>query len=149
MPVLKSLEIGDFGGGRMLRERAVGESLWEAVLPEELRVLPPELAKVDGILDDDRFLAPFRSRLTSRVGRPTIPIESYLRLMYLKHRYGLGTPHHPRRRERGSLHWPRCGGLRWPHPPSGFLFFDLYRIVRPHAVNWLALLGVCCGRARA
>ena len=50
----------------MLRERAVGESLWEAVLPEELRVLPPELGKVDAILDDDRFLAPFRSRLTIR-----------------------------------------------------------------------------------
>jgi transposase, IS5 family len=74
----------------MLRERAVGESLWEAVLPAELRELPPELAKVDAILDDDRFLAPFRSRLTARTGRPTIAIESYLRLMYLKHRYGLG-----------------------------------------------------------
>jgi IS5 family transposase len=74
----------------MLRERAVGESLWEAVLPPELRELPPELGKVDAILDDDRFLAPFRSRLTARIGRPTIPIETYLRLMYLKHRYGLG-----------------------------------------------------------
>jgi IS5 family transposase len=74
----------------MLRERAVGESLWEAVLPEELRELPEELGKVDAILDDDRFLAPFRSRLTSRIGRPTIPIETYLRLMYLKHRYRLG-----------------------------------------------------------
>ena len=71
-------------------ERAVGESLWEAVLPEELRVLPSELGKVDEILDDDRFLAPFRSRLTATIGRPTIPIETYLRLMYLKHRYGLG-----------------------------------------------------------
>ncbi len=74
----------------MLRERAVGESLWEAVLPAELRELPAELAKIDRILDDDRFLAPFRSRLTARVGRPTIPTETYLRLMYLKHRYGLG-----------------------------------------------------------
>jgi transposase, IS5 family len=74
----------------MLRERAVGESLWEAVLPAELRELPPELARVDAILDDDRFLAPFRARLTARVGRPTIPVETYLRLMYLKHRYGLG-----------------------------------------------------------
>jgi len=45
----------------MLRERAAGESLWEAVLPEELRQLPAELGKVDAILDDDRFLAPFRS----------------------------------------------------------------------------------------
>ena len=74
----------------MLRERAFGESLWEAVLPAELRELPPELASVDGILDDERFLAPFRSRLTSRIGRPAIPIEAYLRLMYLKRRYDLG-----------------------------------------------------------
>src|SRR5207245_5857215 len=74
----------------MLRERSVGESLWEAVLPAELRELPAELGKVDAILDEDRFLAPFRSRLTARVGRPTIPIETYLRLMYLKHRYALG-----------------------------------------------------------
>lgn len=74
----------------MLRERAVGESLWEAVLPAELRELPAELGKVDAILDDDRFLAPFRSRLTATIGRPTIAIETYLRLMYLKHRYGLG-----------------------------------------------------------
>jgi transposase, IS5 family len=74
----------------MLRERAVGESLWEAVLPAELRELPAELGKVDAILDDDRFLAPFRLRLTAWIGRPTIPIETYLRLMYLKHRYGLG-----------------------------------------------------------
>src|SRR4051794_17127 len=74
----------------MLRERAMGESLWESVLPAELRELPTELAKVDEILEDDRFLAPFRGRLTARIGRPTIAIETYLRLMYLKHRYGLG-----------------------------------------------------------
>jgi IS5 family transposase len=64
--------------------------LWEAVLPAELRELPPELARIDRILDGDRFLAPFRTRLTARIGRPTIPIESYLRLMSLKHRYRLG-----------------------------------------------------------
>lgn len=74
----------------MLRERAVGESLWESVLPEELRELPEELRKVDSILEDDRFLAPFRSRLTATIGRPTTPVETYLRLMYLKHRYDLG-----------------------------------------------------------
>ena len=54
----------------MLRERAVGESLWESVLPVGLRVLPPELRRVDAILDEDRFLAPFRARLTATtVGR--------------------------------------------------------------------------------
>jgi IS5 family transposase len=74
----------------MLRERSVGESLWEAVLPAELRELPAELSKVDAVLDDDRFLMPFRSRMTAKSGRPTIPIETYLRLMYLKYRYRLG-----------------------------------------------------------
>jgi transposase, IS5 family len=74
----------------MLRERALGETLWESVLPPELLQLPPELGKVDGLLDEERFLAPFRKRLTARTGRPTIPIETYLRLMFLKHRYGLG-----------------------------------------------------------
>jgi len=74
----------------VLQERALGESLWEAVLPEELRQLPAELAKVDAILDEDRFLTPFRARLTATIGRPTIPIESYLRLMFLKYRYGMG-----------------------------------------------------------
>jgi len=64
--------------------------LWEAVLPAELRELPAELRKVDEVLDEDRFMAPFRSRLTATIGRPTIPVETYLRLMYLKHRYGLG-----------------------------------------------------------
>src|SRR5215211_4780076 len=74
----------------MLRERALGESLWEAVLPEELRELPPELAKVDELLAQDRFLEPFRRRLTATIGRPTIPIETYLRLAYLRHRHDLG-----------------------------------------------------------
>jgi transposase, IS5 family len=74
----------------MLCARSVGESLWGSVLPAELRELPAGLGRVDAILDDDRVLAPFRSRLSAGIGRPTIAIETYLRLMYRKHRYGLG-----------------------------------------------------------
>lgn len=74
----------------MLRERVFGESLWGAVLPEQLRELPPELAMVDELLGQERFLEPFRRRLTATIGRPTIPIETYLRLAYLGHRYDLG-----------------------------------------------------------
>jgi transposase, IS5 family len=77
---MTSLEISDFRGCRVLRARAVGESLRESVMPAESRELPEELAKVDAILADDRFLAPFRSRLTATVGPPTIPIETYLGL---------------------------------------------------------------------
>src|SRR5437899_5984255 len=57
----------------MLRERSGGESLWESVLRVELRELPAELAKVDVILDDDRFLAPFRARLTPSAALETAP----------------------------------------------------------------------------
>jgi IS5 family transposase len=49
-----------------------------------------ELAQVDRLLDDERFFAPFRKRFYTRMGRPTIPIATYLRMMYLKRRYKLG-----------------------------------------------------------
>ncbi len=74
----------------MLRLRDPQASLWDPVLPPGAKVLSNELAAVDALLDDDRFLAPFVERFNTRVGRPTIPVETYLRLMYLKHRYQLG-----------------------------------------------------------
>ena len=45
---------------------------------------------MDRLLDDERFLTPFRKRFYTRLGRPTIPVATYLRMMYLKHRYNLG-----------------------------------------------------------
>ncbi len=74
----------------MLRLRDGQAELFDAVMPAEVRTLSPELAAVDSLLDDERFLAPFVARFACPIGRPTIPIETYLRLMYLKHRYGLG-----------------------------------------------------------
>lgn len=74
----------------MLRLRDGQASLWEVALPPGVTILPSELAAIDALLDDDRLLDPFIERFNSRIGRPTIPIETYLRLMYLKHRYSLG-----------------------------------------------------------
>jgi len=65
-------------------------SLWEAVLPPELLKLPDELARVDELLDDPVFFAPFAPFFDLRVGRPSTPMETYLRLMFLKFRYRLG-----------------------------------------------------------
>src|SRR3954469_24917873 len=72
--------------------RTVGDqvSLWEAVLPAELLKLPDELARVDGLLDDPVFFAPFERFFDPRMGRPSTPMETYLRLMFLKFRYRLG-----------------------------------------------------------
>ncbi len=74
----------------MLRLRHEQPSLWESVRPPELFQMDEELAGVDKLLDDERFFAPFRERFYTRVGRPTIPVATYLRMMYLKRRYKLG-----------------------------------------------------------
>ena len=65
-------------------------SLWETVLPPQLFQLNEELTQIDKLLEDDRFFAPFRQRFYTRTGRPTVAVATCLRLMYLKHRYGLG-----------------------------------------------------------
>ena len=75
----------------MLRTRALEVSLWEAVLPEEVLRLPEELARVDVLLDDPVFFAPFTPFFDPRLGRPSTPMEVYLRLMFLKFRYRLAT----------------------------------------------------------
>jgi IS5 family transposase len=58
--------------------------------PEVCLRLPAELERVDAWLDDERFFAPFAPHFSTRTGRPSIPMETYLRLMFLKHRYRLG-----------------------------------------------------------
>jgi IS5 family transposase len=72
--------------------RTVGDqpSLWESLLPEEVLRLPGELARVDALLDDPAFFAPFAAHFDPLIGRPSTPMECYLRLMFLKFRYRLG-----------------------------------------------------------
>jgi IS5 family transposase len=74
----------------MLRTVADQPTLWEAILPDELRRLPVELARVNALLDDPVFFAPFVPFFDPRMGRPSTPMETYLRLMFLKFRYRLG-----------------------------------------------------------
>src|SRR5215216_2074100 len=74
----------------VLRETDPQTTIWELLLPEEAKRLPAELARVDAYLDDERFIAPWRALFSARLGRPSVPIDTLLRLLYLKHRYGLG-----------------------------------------------------------
>lgn len=74
----------------MLRTVCDRPTLWEALLPPEALVMPAELVAVDALLDDPRFFEPFRKHFDPVWGRPSIPIETYLRLMFLKYRYRLG-----------------------------------------------------------
>jgi transposase, IS5 family len=96
-------------------------TLWDAILPAELLVLPAELARVDALLDDPVFFGPFAAYFDARIGRPSIPMESYLRLMFLKFRYRLG--YETLCREvADSISWRRfCRiplGTRVPHPTT-------------------------------
>src|SRR3954463_9795567 len=105
----------------MLRTRAVEVSLWEAVLPEEVLRLPEELARVDALLDDPVFFAPFVPFFDPRVDRPSTPMEVYLRMMFLKFRYRLGDD--SLCREVGdSITWRRFCRIpldgRVPHPTT-------------------------------
>ena len=72
------------------------ETLWDAVLPVEMLALPLDLARLDALCDDGELLAPFRLLWLERWpealghGRPTVPMETFVRLMLVKHRYGWG-----------------------------------------------------------
>ena len=93
------------------------ETLWDEVLPEKLRELPDDLAQIDELLRDEALLAPIeahwdreaetRGRSAKGHGRPTIPMQTYVRVMVLKHRYGWGYETLMRDKVSDSLHLRR------------------------------------------
>jgi hypothetical protein len=74
----------------LLRTTNPQPSLWETILPAGMAALPEELARVDALLDDPGFLAPLATHYDPVAGRPSIPIDTYLRMMFLKFRWRLG-----------------------------------------------------------
>ena len=76
------------------------ESLWDVVLPVEALELPEDLARIDALLAEEELLWAIverwrcefeqTGRLVLSEGRPTIAMETFVRLMVLKARYGWG-----------------------------------------------------------
>ena len=76
------------------------DTVWDALLPVGVVVLPPDLARVDELLAEPALLDPFRTlwrerdaasgQQASSFGRPTIAMATYVRLMVLKARTGWG-----------------------------------------------------------
>ena len=76
------------------------ETLWDEALPIEVRELPEDLAALDGLLDDPALLGPIQAHWRREVvetgravlteGRPTIAMQTFVRLMVLKTRHGWG-----------------------------------------------------------
>jgi transposase, IS5 family len=121
----------------VLRTTNSQPSLWETILPAELLGLPAELARVDALLDDPGFLAPFATHFDPIIGRPSIPIDTYLRMMFLKFRYRLGYELLCRE-VADSISWQRfCRiplGGQVPHPTT---LVKLTRRVGPAVVDQL------------
>jgi IS5 family transposase len=65
----------------VLRETDPQAAVWELLLPEEAKRLPAELQAVDAFLDDERFIAPWRALFDRRLGRPSVPVDTLLRLL--------------------------------------------------------------------
>ncbi len=69
------------------------ESLWDEVLPIEVRELPDDLARLDRVLADQLLLFPIAQawEQTARErGRPSIAMATFVRLMVIKQRTGWG-----------------------------------------------------------
>jgi transposase, IS5 family len=72
---------------------AQAESLFDEALPVEVRELPEDLARLDGLLSDRRLLEPIERAWASWArdhGRPTIAMATFVRLMVIKARTGWG-----------------------------------------------------------
>ena len=69
------------------------ECLFDLGLPVEVPELPADLAAIDALLADPALLAPVVAAWDARArefGRPSIPIERYVRFMVIKTRTGWG-----------------------------------------------------------
>src|SRR3954451_905066 len=69
------------------------ECLFDLGLPVEVPELPADLAAIDALLADPALLEPVVAAWDARArefGRPSIPIERYVRLMVIKTRTGWG-----------------------------------------------------------
>jgi hypothetical protein len=138
----------------VLRETDPQTTLWELLLPEEARRLPAELVRVDAYLDDERFIAPWRALFDRRLGRPSVPVDTLLRLLYLKHRYQLGYESLCKEVS-DSIGWRRFCRIGLDRPvPHPTTLVKLVRRAGPEVVEELnaALVGKlppasCCGAA--
>lgn len=73
----------------MRRETAQQLSFGDGFIDPSLYELDEELKRVDQLLTQKEFLQPFEEVFSQTMGRPGTPIPVYLRMQYLKSRFGL------------------------------------------------------------
>ena len=131
----------------LLRTTTPPLATWDDLLPDQAKRLPDELARIDTYLDDKRFLAPWHTLFSARLGRPSVPIPTLLRLLYLKHRYQLG--YETLCKEVGdSISWRRFCRIPLDQPvPHPTTLSKLVRRAGPGVIDQLniALVGKLAG----
>lgn len=71
--------------GRSTQQLSFGDGFIDASLYE----LDEELKQVEQLLSDRRLLRPLEEMFDPNMGRPGTPVDVYVRMLYLKFRYGL------------------------------------------------------------
>ena len=66
------------------------KDVFEGLYDPRLFELSDELKKIDELLRDPQLFTPFKEKFSKKRGRPTVPVATYIRLMYLKNRYQFG-----------------------------------------------------------
>jgi transposase, IS5 family len=74
----------------VFRSVSDGATLWEVVLPAEAVRLPKDIAAADRVLADPGLVEVFRRYFSPDQGRRSIPLDTFVRLMFLKWHFGVG-----------------------------------------------------------
>ena len=99
--------------------------------------MPAELSRVDELLDDPAFFEPFRPFFHPVLGRKSVPMEMFLRLIYLKYRYRVGFEALCRE-VADSVSWSRfCRAPLWGSVPDHSTLKKIAKRCGPGAVEEL------------
>ena len=74
---------------KMLRFDIQQISFADYLIPEELTMLDYELSIIDEYLNDEKIVQPFIEYFHKKHGRPSTPLQVYIRMMFIKHMYSL------------------------------------------------------------
>jgi IS5 family transposase len=99
-------------------------SFADYLIPEELTVLDDELAIIDEYLNDEKIVQPFIEHFHKKHGRPSTPLQVYIRMMYIKHMYSLSYEE-LHRRVSDSIKWIRFSTYPWMPKSKKHIFIKV------------------------
>jgi hypothetical protein len=128
------------------------ESLFDLGLPVEVAELPADLAALDGLLDDRALFAPIEAAWAVEHrdrGRPSIPMDRFVRLMIVKARSGVWGYETLVRAVSDSLHLRRfCRISLTERVPDESTVRKLVRRLGPQVVEEIVMVVIAAATER-